>query len=48
MLTIGYGDNVPKSPTEKIVTIIFILGACLWFSYSVNFIGGIMNDITQN
>ncbi|CAD8105660.1 unnamed protein product [Paramecium sonneborni] len=48
MLTIGYGDNVPKNPSEKIVTIIFILGACLWFSYSVNFIGGIMNDITQN
>ncbi|CAD8097569.1 unnamed protein product [Paramecium sonneborni] len=48
MLTIGYGDNVPKNSTEKIVTIIFILGACLWFSYSVNFIGGIMNDITQN
>ncbi|CAD8086638.1 unnamed protein product [Paramecium primaurelia] len=48
MLTIGYGDNVPKNSTEKIVTIIFILGACLWFSYSINFIGGIINDITQN
>ncbi|CAD8116581.1 unnamed protein product [Paramecium sonneborni] len=48
MLTIGYGDNVPKNSIEKIVTIIFILGACLWFSYSVNFIGTIMNDITQN
>lgn len=47
MLTIGYGDNVPKNSIEKIVTMIFILGACniknnilgLWFSYSVNFIG---------
>ncbi|CAD8200979.1 unnamed protein product [Paramecium pentaurelia] len=48
MLTIGYGDNVPKNSIEKIITIIFILGACLWFSYSVNFIGGIINDITQN
>ncbi|CAD8198652.1 unnamed protein product [Paramecium pentaurelia] len=48
MLTIGYGDNVPKNSIEKIVTIIFILGACLWFSYSINFIGSIMNDITQN
>ncbi|CAD8200380.1 unnamed protein product [Paramecium pentaurelia] len=48
MLTIGYGDNVPKNSIEKIVTIIFILGACLWFSYSVNFIGQIINDITQN
>ncbi|CAK79092.1 unnamed protein product (macronuclear) [Paramecium tetraurelia] len=48
MLTIGYGDNVPKNSIEKIVAIIFILGACLWFSYSVNFIGAIMNDITQN
>ncbi|CAD8070708.1 unnamed protein product [Paramecium sonneborni] len=48
MLTIGYGDNVPKNSIEKIIAIIFILGACLWFSYSINFIGGIMNDITQN
>lgn len=28
MLTIGYGDNVPKNSIEKIVAIIFILGAC--------------------
>ncbi|CAD8109319.1 unnamed protein product [Paramecium sonneborni] len=48
MLTIGYGDNVPQNQIEKIVTIIFILCACLWFSYSVNFIGGIIDDITQN
>ena len=55
MLTIGYGDNVPKNSIEKIIAIIFILGACiynykcylgLWFSYSINFIGAIMNDIT--
>ncbi|CAD8070740.1 unnamed protein product [Paramecium sonneborni] len=48
MLTIGYGDNVPKNSIEKIITIIFILGACLWFSYSINFIGSIIDDITQN
>ncbi|TNV74067.1 hypothetical protein FGO68_gene10478 [Halteria grandinella] len=48
MLTIGYGDNVPINSIEKIITIIFILCACLWFSYSINFIGGIINDITQN
>jgi hypothetical protein len=29
MLTIGYGDNVPKNSIEKIVTMIFILGACI-------------------
>jgi hypothetical protein len=46
MLTIGYGDNVPVNSIEKIITIIFILCACLWFSYSINFIGGIINDIT--
>lgn len=45
MLTIGYGDNVPKSANEKIVAIFFIMGACLWFSYSVNTIGIIIKDI---
>lgn len=48
MLTIGYGDNVPKTPNEKILAIIFIMGACLWFSYSVNTIGNIIKDINQN
>ncbi|CAK58155.1 unnamed protein product (macronuclear) [Paramecium tetraurelia] len=48
MLTIGYGDNVPKSSNEKIVAIFFIMGACLWFSYSVNTIGIIIKEINQN
>ncbi|CAD8187429.1 unnamed protein product [Paramecium pentaurelia] len=48
MLTIGYGDMVPKNVIEKIVTMVFVLGACLWVSYSVNFIGSIIDDITQN
>ncbi|CAD8179143.1 unnamed protein product [Paramecium pentaurelia] len=48
MLTIGYGDNVPKCSNEKIVAIFFIMGACLWFSYSVNTIGIIIKEINQN
>ncbi|KAM3146296.1 hypothetical protein pb186bvf_001641 [Paramecium bursaria] len=48
MLTIGYGDNLPYNSAEKISTCVFIIGACLWFSYSINFIGSIISDITQN
>ncbi|KAM3146298.1 hypothetical protein pb186bvf_001643 [Paramecium bursaria] len=48
MLTIGYGDNLPYNSAEKIVTCLFIIFSSLWYSYSINFIGSIINDITQN
>lgn len=48
MLTIGYGDNVPKTWNEKLLAIMFVMLACLWFSYSVNTIGTIIKEITQN
>ncbi|KAM3142008.1 hypothetical protein pb186bvf_005881 [Paramecium bursaria] len=46
--TIGYGDNVPQSSQEKLLIILYIMGGSLWFSYSINFIGGIIDDITEN
>lgn len=48
MLTIGYGDSVPINYTEKFISIIFILGTCLWFSYAVNTIGDIIQEISSN
>lgn len=48
MLTIGYGDNVPRTWNEKIISIFFIMSACLWFSYSINKIGIIIKDINLN
>ncbi|CAD8147432.1 unnamed protein product [Paramecium pentaurelia] len=48
MLTIGYGDSVPQNQIEKLVSILFILIACLWYSYAVNTIGQIINELTYN
>ncbi len=41
MITIGYGDIVPKANKEKIFIIFMALCGSVIFAYTVNTIGGI-------
>lgn len=52
MLSVGYGDITPTSkfisnldPLEKVVSIIFMLYACIQLSYSVNTVGTIIQTL---
>lgn len=56
MLSVGYGDIVPISISyayfsfldslEKILSIIFMMIACIQLSYSVNTVGEIISSIS--
>ncbi len=41
MITVGYGDIVPKSSYEKIYVIVITVISCGVFAYTVNTIGSI-------
>lgn len=41
MVTVGYGDVVPKSTGERVYTIIFVLISAITFAYVVNTIGAL-------
>jgi hypothetical protein len=45
MLSVGYGDIVPTSPLEKIVSVLFMMFACIQLSYSVNTVGDLINQL---
>ena len=47
MNTVGYGDFTPQNPFETLFAIIFIYVAGGVFSYSLNSIGIIVNDLTK-
>lgn len=41
MVTVGYGDIVPKTIEERVYTIIFVLISAIIFAYVVNTIGSL-------
>ena len=41
MITVGYGDIVPKTSIEKLYVIFITLLSCVVFAYTVNTIGSI-------
>lgn len=48
MVTVGYGDITPKTIEEVMLSIITMMLACGVFGYSVNQIGGILNEMTKS
>jgi Ion transport protein. len=45
ILTVGYGDILPKTSSERIITIFVMFLGCIIFSYSVNSVSKIANTI---
>ena len=41
MMTVGYGDIVPKTQSERIFTIVITIIGCGIFGYAINTIGSI-------
>lgn len=44
MITVGYGDILPKNSIEMILCIITMMLACCVFGYSLNEIGAIFSS----
>lgn len=44
MITVGYGDLVPYSTEERIVSIVAMLSGCAMFAYSMNSIGVLVQN----
>lgn len=47
MITVGYGDIVPKTPNEKMFAITSMLLACCVFAYIMNSIGLVINSFNN-
>ena len=47
MITVGYGDIVPSSSSERIYTVFIMAVACGVFGYAVNTIGQIFNEMNE-
>ncbi|EAR84241.2 cyclic nucleotide-binding domain protein (macronuclear) [Tetrahymena thermophila SB210] len=47
MVTVGFGDIVPKSSHEKIYVTFFSVVSCGIFGYAVNTIGSIFHELSQ-
>lgn len=47
MITVGYGDIVPKNPLEMVFAIIIIFYTCGTFAYSINVISGIFSEFNK-
>jgi hypothetical protein len=47
MISVGYGDIVPKNQFEVIITIIIMFLSCILFAYSFNLIVEIIQETKE-
>lgn len=47
MITVGYGDILPKNAMEMILCVITMMIACGVFGYSLNEVGAIFSSFFQ-
>ncbi|EAS04476.2 cation channel family protein (macronuclear) [Tetrahymena thermophila SB210] len=47
MVTVGYGDIVPKTVNERIYVIFFVLISAITFAYVVNTIGALFQELSR-
>ena len=47
MSTVGYGDQSPVHRYEKIFIIFVMIMSCGLFGFSINSIGGIIDELTK-
>lgn len=48
MMTVGYGDIVPKNPVEIVFAIVVIIFGCVVYGYNLNTIGIVVHEISKN
>ena len=48
VMTVGYGDVIPKNDIERLFVLLTTLFACMLFAYSINTIGVIVQDINKD
>jgi hypothetical protein len=46
MTTVGYGDVIPKSSSEKLYSMFSMIVACIFFAYTIGSIGGTISKQT--
>ena len=48
MMTVGYGDIVPKNSVEIVFAIVVIIFGCVVYGYNLNTIGIVVHEISKN
>ena len=47
MITVGYGDVIPKNSTECLLSVSIMFLSGMFYAYSLNSIGNIISNINK-